>query len=66
MRRWYVAAWKAQNGNIIPMGAKTVILEHVEQDVAKLRGDQSPDEPPIFVAYRDEPEWQPLHAHADL
>lgn len=61
MRRWYSPAYRAQTFIIHPLGSETVILEHAEREVAELRAQQSPDEPPIFVAYRDIPEWQQMN-----
>ncbi|MBB3752647.1 hypothetical protein FHT44_005159 [Mycolicibacterium sp. BK634] len=65
MRRWYSPAYRTEIGPygylIHPLGSETVILEHADREAAAYRAQQTPDEPQIFVAFRDIPEWQELN-----
>jgi hypothetical protein len=53
--RWYVPAYRGTLGNVIPCGTQTVRQEDAEDDVALKNG--SGYTTPVFVAYRDMPEW---------
>lgn len=57
-RRRFVAAYQSANGNIIPITTSTVSAEFAEQDAEKMRSPE--DETEVFVAFRDEPDWQRL------
>lgn len=54
-RRWYVPAYQASNGNIIPCGQRTVSQEYAEKEADEIRSPE--DEAEVFVAFRDEPDW---------
>lgn len=54
-RRQYVPAYRAGNGNVLPIGATTVSAHFAEQEAETLRSAE--DETEVFVAYRDLPEW---------
>ncbi|ATN88691.1 hypothetical protein SEA_DEMSCULPINBOYZ_96 [Mycobacterium phage Demsculpinboyz] len=56
--REYVPAYRAENGNVIPIGSTTVLAEFAEKDCAQLRSPE--DRTEIFVAYRDTPRWSPV------
>lgn len=57
MRRMYAAAYRAQNGNVIPIAPPNFVRKYAEEDAEKMRSPE--DETEVFVAYRDEPDWQP-------
>jgi hypothetical protein len=56
--REYVPAYRADNGNVIAIGRLTRDSRVAEQEAESLRRPE--DTNPIFVAYRDLPEWQPV------
>jgi hypothetical protein len=57
--RQYVAAYRADNGNVCAIGKPpTVIREDAEQDAEAMRSPE--DQTEVFVAYRDLPEWKEL------
>lgn len=56
-RRMYVAAYRAENGNVIPMSKPNFQRGYAEEDAEKMRSPE--DETDVFVAFRDEPDWQP-------
>ena len=58
--RQYVPAYRADNGNVIPIGSTTVSAHFAEIEAESLRSPE--DETEVFVAYRDLPVWQPLDA----
>ena len=59
--RWYVAAYQADNGNIIPVAEPNSVREYAEQDAKAMRLEPMG----IFVAYRDMPDWKPIFGEAD-
>ncbi|QXE28929.1 MULTISPECIES: hypothetical protein [Microbacterium] len=58
-RRWFSAAYRAQNGNIIPIGEETVLAEYAQKTVDKFsrEDDEGPD---YFLASRILPPWVPV------
>ena len=56
--RQYVPAYRADNGNVIPIGSTTVSAHFAEIEAESLRSPE--DETEVFVAYRDQPVWQPV------
>ena len=65
--RQYVPAYRADNGNVIPIGSTTVSAHFAEIEAESLRSPE--DETEVFVAYRDLPVWQPVHrymGHGDV
>lgn len=56
--RQYVPAYRADNGNVIPIGSTTVSAHFAEIEAESLRSPE--DETEVFVAYRDLPVWQPV------
>jgi hypothetical protein len=58
---WYVPAYRAENGNVIPCGVQTVIREHAAADAALLQKQwQAADtaSPDVFLASRVLSDWQ--------
>lgn len=55
-RRKYTAAYRAANGNIIPVGAENIRPEYVQTDLLEWRRDDPGGT--YFIAYRDVPAWQ--------
>lgn len=57
-KRWYTAAYRAGNGNVIPVGVDYVKSVWAEE----VRDEWQRDEPEgkYFVACRDVPEWQEM------
>lgn len=56
--RWYVAAYRAENGAVMPISTPNVIQECAERDAEAMRS--ADDQTEVFVAYRDEPKWRRL------
>lgn len=54
--RQYSPAYRAENGNVIPIGSSTVVREHAERDAEAMRSPEDTTE--VFVAYREVPVWQ--------
>ena len=58
-RREFAAAYRARNGNVIPLGAETV----VQDDANAVRAEferEDPEGPAYFVATRILPPWLPV------
>ena len=55
-KRWFSAAYRAQNGNVIPVGAENVVREYASSELAEWVRDD-PDGT-YFLAYRDVPAWR--------
>jgi hypothetical protein len=58
-RREYVPAYRARSGNIIAIGHPTRDRKTAEHEAESLRRSDPGDVDPIFVAFRDLPDWQP-------
>lgn len=56
--RQYTPAYRAENGNVIPIGSSTVSAHFAEIEAESYRSPE--DETEVFVAYRDLPQWQPF------
>lgn len=58
-RRWFSAAYRAQNGNIIPIGDETVLAEYAQKTVDEFarEDDEGPD---YFLASRIDMPWVPV------
>ena len=57
MGQQYVAAYRADNGNIIAMATPNTVRRYAEMDVSELQErDRGGTE--YFVAIRDMPDWQ--------
>lgn len=54
-RRWYIPAYQADNGNVIPFGSPNAVREYAEVEAEALR---EPGGVEIFVACRDVPDWK--------
>lgn len=58
-RRWFSAAYRAQNGNVIPIGGETVLAEFAQKTVDEFsrEDDEGPD---YFLASRILSPWVPV------
>lgn len=54
-RRHFTVAYRAVNGNVIPVGTETVVSEHL---IEVLNEWQKDDQNEYFIAYRDVPAWE--------
>jgi hypothetical protein len=57
-KRHYTAAYRAKNGNVIPVGTDNIKPEYVTDALLDWRRDD-PDGT-YFIAYRDVPDWTPM------
>lgn len=58
-RRVFVAAYRARNGNVLSIGAETVVQEHAQNTVDEFSREDT-DGPEYFVASRVVPPWVPV------
>jgi hypothetical protein len=56
-RRMYVAAYRAENGNVIAMTPPNCVRRFAEADAESMRSPE--DQTEVFVAYQDVPDWTP-------
>lgn len=57
-RRWFSAAYRGRNGNVIPIGDENTLREFPEAIVEEFRRED-PDGPEYFLASRILPPWLP-------
>lgn len=63
--RWYVPAYRADNGNVVPFGMPTVIADHAVERADEWRAQDGEvegghDPQNIFVATRISPVWEEM------
>lgn len=58
-RRWFSAAYRAQNGNVIPVGDETVLAEFAQKTVEEFAREDN-EGPDYFLASRILPPWVPV------
>lgn len=58
-RRWFSAAYRAQNGNIIPIGDETVLAEYAQKTVDEFSREDD-EGPNYFLASRILSPWVPV------
>lgn len=58
-RRWFSAAYRAQNGKIIPIGDETVLAEYAQKTVDDFSREDE-EGPDYFLASRIIPPWVPV------
>lgn len=63
-RRWFTAAYRAGNGNVIAIGGETVVQEHAQKTVDDFarEDDEGPD---YFLATRISPPWMPVEQEGE-
>lgn len=54
----HVPAFRADNGNVCAIGTITSLLKYAQEEADSKRSPE--DRMPIFVAYRDLPDWRPV------
>lgn len=63
-RRWFSAAYRARNGNVVPIGDENTLREFPEAVVEEFRRED-PDGPEYFLASRILPPWLPVEDRDD-
>ena len=58
-QRWFTAAYRAENGNVIPIGAETVLAEYAQKTVDEFAREDD-EGPEYFLASRILPPWVPV------
>lgn len=58
-RRWFTAAYRARNGNVIAIGLETVIAADAQATVDEFRREDD-EGPEYFLASRVIPPWVPV------
>lgn len=63
-RRWFSAAYRGRNGNVIPIGDENTLREFPEAVVEEFRRED-PDGPEYFLASRILPPWLPVEENGE-
>lgn len=63
-RRWFTAAYRAGNGNVIAIGGETIIQEHAQKTVDDFAREDD-EGPNYFLATRISPPWVPVEQEGE-